>query len=167
MLRLTRAFSLILVVVLFVDCKQENAQYMALSNLYYFSMQSSDKTDQFIEDNQELFNAQFFSHLEQLRKRVGHEGANWDKYCNLVSDERAAECRSDNWSLHVYLWTLSIEEAIKKQTPWKQTLIGQGTAYSEQLCELYKQMGMPGLCKLVSRIGPGVTRAIAQSLVFP
>ncbi len=152
-----RIMGQIIMVIFFVSLNVGHAQYKLIAELYYLSMQSPKETDQLIEDNQELFDTRFFSHLAEVREMAGINGTNNGKYCDAIIDhKRQAECRQQNWAVGIYFWTLSIEQSIVEQTPWELTISGKAAVYGRQLCEPL------GTCALPE----GVSKEVAKSLVI-
>ena len=62
-----KTWGLIIMITFFVGLNIVHSQYKVIAELYYYSMQSPEETDRFIEDNQVLFDNQFFSHLAEVR----------------------------------------------------------------------------------------------------
>lgn len=127
-----------------------------ISDLYYTSMVSPAETDRFIHRNKQLLDNRFLSCLYQWRQSAGIQGANTGEFCRSLPDDQATACRSNNYALSVYLWTVSIEEAVKGKA-WRETFIG-GQAY--QAKELTDALGTGAI---VAR----VNRSISQMLTCP
>lgn len=142
------------------ESQPRNSEYSLVSELYFLSMQTPEKADQIIQRNQDLFDSQFFGCLANVRQMVGVQGTNWGKYCDAIPYDMQSDCRQQNWALALYLWTVSIEEAIVDGIPWRNTLVGS-LAFEGQRQMKDMRVYMPNILQLNEKIN----RIRAQSLV--
>ncbi len=137
-----------LVLILLETCLEVSGQDQVFSILWYYSMTYPEQFDQYLAANAHIFNKQFFTRLVRLRLEAGVDGSNQERFCSPLPYDQAAECRLSNWSLSVYLWTLSIEDVVRGEYGWLETMSGVAAYQGNQLCEFYDQMltGLGDFC---------------------
>ncbi|MFX0199002.1 MAG: hypothetical protein ACFFCW_23005 [Candidatus Hodarchaeota archaeon] len=135
---MTRYLMLIITFLLFSICSvstKANAQDVStvVFNVYVQSALYPESFDDYVEENQRLFNQRFLTCLNVLFMRYGQRAREHADYCNGFADPKMrSDCMARNEAATVGMWCLSLAATLDG-TPWLQTFSGNQAYTAKQI----------------------------------
>jgi len=106
-------------------------------NVYAQSVLYPESFDDYVEENQRLFNQRFLTCLNGLFIVYGQRAKEHADYCNGFADPKMrSDCMARNEAATVGMWCLSLAATLKG-TPWLQTFSGDLAYTAKQFADAF------------------------------
>jgi hypothetical protein len=110
--------------------------YAVVYELWYNLYLNPENGDNLIAQNQNVFDARFYSCLDAIQSQVAPAAIEHAEYCNQMVDPQMYDnCIKQNTGAQVWVLVQTMRAATSGQMRWSQTMYGQAAIVGKQISE--------------------------------